>query len=74
MRAKRYAVDRSIDRQRIHQFAGALLGKQGGRRVFITTSSFSAGARVEADRINARIELIDGERLAELLVGYKVGV
>jgi restriction system protein len=28
----------------------------------------------EAERINARIELIDGRRLAELLVTYGVGV
>uniref|UniRef100_UPI0026C0DBEF restriction endonuclease n=1 Tax=Dietzia sp. oral taxon 368 TaxID=712270 RepID=UPI0026C0DBEF len=47
-----------------------------GRRaaVFITTSTFSAGAIAEAERINARIELIDGPRLAELLVAYGVGV
>lgn len=74
VQAKRYAVDRSIDRPRIHEFAGALLGKQGDRGVFITTSWFSAGARAEAERINARIELIDGARLAELLVAYGVGV
>lgn len=52
----------------------ALLGKQGDRGVFITTSRFSAGAATEAERINARIELIDGRRLAELLVQYGVGV
>lgn len=74
VQAKRYAVDRTIDRPRIHEFAGALLGKQGDRGVFITTSSFSRGAREEAERINARIELIDGSRLSELLVKYGVGV
>ncbi|WP_116115539.1 restriction endonuclease [Austwickia chelonae] len=74
VQAKRYATDRVIDRPRIHEFAGALLGKQGDRGVYITTSRFSSGARQEADRINARIELIDGARLAELLVQYKVGV
>jgi len=74
VQAKRYAVDRTIDRPRIHEFAGALLGKQGDRGVYITTSSFTRGAREEADRINARIELIDGGRLAELLVQYGVGV
>jgi restriction system protein len=74
MQAKRYATDRVIDRPRIHEFAGALLGKQGDRGVYITTSSFSRGAREEADRLNARIELIDGERLAKLLVEYGVGV
>ena len=74
VQAKRYAEDRTIDRPRIHEFAGALLGKQGDRGVFITTSRFSAGAMQEAERINARIELIDGRRLAELLVTYGVGV
>lgn len=74
VQAKRYAEDRTIDRPKIHEFAGALLGKQGDRGVFITTSRFSAGAIQEAERINARIELIDGRRLAELLVAYGVGV
>jgi Restriction endonuclease len=44
------------------------------RGVFITTSRFSPGAISEAERINARIELIDGARLAELLVRHRVGV
>lgn len=74
VQAKRYAEDRTIDRPKIHEFAGALLGKQGDRGVFITTSRFSSGAVQEAERINARIELIDGRRLAELLVTYGVGV
>lgn len=74
VQAKRYAADNVIHRPKIHEFAGALLGKQGDRGVYITTSSFSIGALQEADRINARIELIDGKRLAELLVRYRVGV
>jgi len=52
----------------------ALLSKQGDRGVFITTSRFTKGARDEAEHINARIELIDGSRLAELLVQYGIGV
>jgi restriction system protein len=74
MQAKRYALDRVIDRPKIHEFAGALLGKQGDRGVYITTSTFSKGAREEAERLNARIELIDGRRLAKLLIDYGVGV
>lgn len=53
--------------------AGAV-ERTSDRGVYITTSSFSRGAREEAERINARIELIDGARLAELLVRYRVGV
>jgi len=74
VQAKRYAEDRAIDRPKIHEFAGALLGKQGDRGVFITTSRFTDGARAEADRINARIELIDGKRLAQLMLVHGVGV
>lgn len=74
IQAKRYATDCVIDRPKIHEFAGALLGKQGDRGVFITTSSFTRGARDEAERLNARIELIDGHRLSRLLVDYGVGV
>jgi restriction system protein len=53
MQAKRYATDRTVDRPKIHEFAGVLLGKQGDRGVFITTSRFSPGAINEAERINA---------------------
>lgn len=74
VQAKRYAVDKAVSRPKIHEFAGALLGKQGDRGVFITTSSFTQGAQLEAERINARIELIDGARLAQLLVLHGVGV
>lgn len=50
------------------------MGAQGDRGVFITTSTFSSGARIEAERVNARIELIDGARLAALMLRHGVGV
>lgn len=53
MQAKRYARDQVIHRPKIHQFAGALPGKQGDRGVYVATSRFSPGAREEADRIRA---------------------
>lgn len=71
VRAKRYAVDRTVGRPWIHVSAGALLGEQGYREAFITPSSFTRGAQEEAERINARIELIDGTVLAELQVQYE---
>ena len=74
VQAKRYATDQVVHRPTIQGFVGALMGAQGDRGVFITTSSFSAGARTEADRVNARIELIDGTRLGQLMVRHGVGV
>lgn len=74
VQAKRYAQENVVDRPALQGFAGALLQHQGDRGVFITTSRFTDGARAAADRINARIELIDGPRLARLLIDYGVGV
>lgn len=74
VQAKRYTEDRVIHRPTIQGFVGALMSAQGDRGVFITTSSFSAGARTEAERVNARIELIDGSRLANLMLRHGVGV
>jgi restriction system protein len=74
LQAKRYAPDQSVQRPAVQGFVGALMGAQGDRGVFITTSSFSSGARTEAERVNARIELIDGMRLAALMLRHGVGV
>ena len=74
VQAKRYETDKIIHRPTIQSFIGALMGAQGDRGVFITTSDFSAGARTEAEKVNARIELIDGSRLSQLMVRHGVGV
>ena len=47
---------------------------QADRGVFITTSRFSVGAQEFVDRIPTRIALIDGKRLAELMILHNVGV
>lgn len=74
LQAKRYAPDQSVQSPAMQGFVGALMDAQGDRGVFLTTSSFSAGARDVAHRVNARIELIDGLRLAELMLRHGVGV
>jgi len=74
VQAKRYALDQAIHQPAIHSFSGALDHAQGDRGVFITTSTFSRGAREAADKSSRRIELIDGIRLTELMVRHGVGV
>jgi restriction system protein len=74
VQAKRYAAERPISRPDIQAFVGALHGQQADRGVFITTSRFTADAQEYADRVNARIILIDGEALARLMISYNVGV
>ena len=56
----------------IDSFSGALRRKRADRGVFITTSSFTSGAKEAAKQLN--IALVDGEMLTNLMVQYKVGV
>lgn len=74
LQAKQYATDRTVGRPTLQAFAGALMSAQGDRGVFLTTASFTREAVEEAKRVNLRIELIDGERLAELMLRHGVGV
>jgi len=74
IQAKRYASENTIGRERIQQFAGALVGQGASKGVFVTTSSFSRGAVEYANRVPQRIILIDGAELGRLMVRYGVGV
>lgn len=74
VQAKRNAPDNAVSRPDIQGFVGALHGAQADRGVFITTSRFTAEARVYADRVPARLVLIDGVQLSEYLLSHGVGV
>lgn len=60
----------------IHGFAGAMDGHQANRGVVMTTSTFSKGAREFAQRNpgGKKIVLVDGDRLAKLMVDHDLGV
>ena len=73
VQAKRYALGNAVQRPEVQGFVGALSGKADGG-VFITTSRFSPGAMEWVRTVPARLILIDGQRLAELLIEYGVGV
>ncbi len=73
VQAKRY-TDQSVGRPDIQAFVGALHGAQATRGIFVTTSGFTRDARDYADRVNARLVLIDGLRLAELMIEHNCGI
>ncbi|MDJ0593574.1 MAG: restriction endonuclease [Pleurocapsa sp. MO_226.B13] len=56
------------------KFAGALLGQSAKKGIFITTSDFSKGAIDYVTRIDSKIILVNGDRLAELMIEQNVGV
>lgn len=72
VQVKRYAENNIIGSPEIDSFSGALRRKRADRGVFITTSSFTSGARQAANQLN--IALVDGEMLTNLMIQYKVGV
>jgi restriction system protein len=74
IQAKRYQQDSSIGRKEIQSFVGALAGKQANKGVFITTSSFKTTAIEYAESISQKVILIDGTRLADLMIEHNIGV
>lgn len=71
VQAKRW--QNSVGRPEVQGFYGALAGHRANKGVFITTSTFTAQA-VDFARSIERIVLVDGTRLAELMIDYEVGV
>ena len=71
--AKRYSFDHTVGRPEVQAFAGAL-GRYT-RGVFITTSNFAQSAIEYAKNYpHSTIVLIDGRRLADLMIQYDLGV
>ncbi|GAX03695.1 restriction endonuclease [Secundilactobacillus pentosiphilus] len=72
LQAKRYQANNIVQRPSIEQFYGALNRLHADRGVFITTSSFSQQAIQTAKSFS--IVLIDGLKLTNLMLKYRVGV
>lgn len=62
-----------VGRPEVQAFYGALAGQRAKRGVFITTSVFTAQASEFARSVEG-IVLVDGVRLAGLMIEYEVGV
>lgn len=74
VQAKRYSANISVSRPEIQAFVGSLVGLGATKGVFVTTSIFSGPAIQFVQHLPQRVILIDGERLANLMVEYDVGV
>lgn len=74
IQAKRYAPDNRIGRPDIQRFIGSLTGEGATKGVFVTTSDFSKEAREYLHRVQHRVVLINGQRLARLMIQHGVGV
>jgi restriction system protein len=71
VQAKRW--QQPIGRPEVQAFYGALAGQRATKGVFITTSAFTPQAS-EFARSVERVVLVDGARLAQLMIDHEVGV
>ena len=53
---------------------GALQGRRAKKGVFITTSTYTSDAVDYVRLIDTKVVLIDGKRLAALMIDFDVGV
>jgi restriction system protein len=74
IQAKRYSEGNVVGRPAVQNFVGSLVGMSATKGVFVTTSKFSGEAVEYARHLRERVILIDGRRLAELMIEHGVGV
>lgn len=74
IQAKRYAPENKVSRPDIQRFVGSLTGESATKGVFVTTSDFSREAREYIGKVQQRIVLISGTKLAQLMIEHDVGV
>lgn len=72
VQAKRW--EGAVGPQVVQAFAGSLEGFRARKGVLITTSHFTPAAQEYVRQITSKIVLIDGARLVDLMIEYKVGV
>jgi restriction system protein len=72
VQAKRW--QENVGRNEIQSFVGALAGKHAHKGIFITTSGFNQNAIEYARAVPQKVILIDGQRLAELMIEHGIGV
>jgi len=72
IQAKRW--EKTVGRPEVQAFTGSMEGMRAKKGVLITTASFSNEAKEYVDRIERKIVLIDGHRLAELMIEHDIAV
>lgn len=74
IQAKRYQRDAKIGAHFVRDFIGALQGCKATKGVFLTTAGFTKDAVDFVSKVQSRVVLIDGQKLANLMIDYGIGV
>lgn len=73
VQAKRYKDGNNVGSSAIRDFSGSLDIKNTKRGIFFTSSNFTDKAIKTVEKLGKQIVLIDGKRLANLMVEYNIG-
>lgn len=74
IQAKRYQRDAKIGAHHVRDFIGALQGARANKGVFLTTADFTKDAVDFVSKVHSRVVLINGQRLANLMIDFGIGV
>jgi restriction system protein len=74
VQAKRVKLGSTIPVTDVRNFVGSLEAKRASKGVFLTTGQFTQPAEQFITAVQRRIVLIDGNRLAGLMIRHNVGV
>ncbi|MFO0834306.1 MAG: restriction endonuclease [Phycisphaerales bacterium] len=66
--------ENSVGPDEIRKFVGSLGEQKAHKGVFITSGTYTSGAKTAAEKASAKVVLIDGKQLAELMIDHGVGV
>ncbi|MFZ2472643.1 MAG: restriction endonuclease [Methanothrix sp.] len=72
VQAKRWS--NTVSAQEVRAFAGSLGGQKAQKGIMITTSQFTPAAWEFVEKSDRKIVLVDGERLAQLMIEHDIGV
>jgi len=74
LQAKRLKPGSAVPVSEVRDFAGSLDAHRASKGIFLATTHFSASAIDFCAQVSRRVVLVDGNRLAELMIRHNIGV
>ncbi len=74
LQAKRLKPGTTVAVSDVRDFVGSLEAKRAVKGVFVTTANFTPSAQQFIDVVSKRVVLINGSKLAELMIRHNIGV
>jgi restriction system protein len=73
LQAKRLRPNSSVAVSAVRDFVGSLEARHASKGVFVTTGVFTKSAYQVISAISKKVVLIDGQRLADLMIRHSIG-